>query len=39
MNFKQIPELEWAYGYPMALAVMAGIDFWLFRRFRKAGWL
>ena len=39
MNFKQIPELEWAYGYPMALAVMAGIDFWLFRRFRRAGWL
>ena len=39
MNFTQIPELEWAYGYPMALAVMAGIDFWLFRRFRKAGWL
>jgi magnesium transporter len=39
MNFKQIPELEWAYGYPMALAAMAGIDFWLFRKFRKAGWL
>ncbi len=39
MNFKAMPELELRFGYPLALAVMAGIDFWLFRRFRKAGWL
>ncbi|HVC11428.1 MAG TPA: magnesium/cobalt transporter CorA [Burkholderiales bacterium] len=39
MNFKAMPELELRFGYPLALAAMAGIDFWLFRRFRKAGWL
>lgn len=39
MNFEQMPELKWMFGYPMALALMAGIDFYLFRRFRKSGWL
>ncbi len=39
MNFKQMPELDWAYGYPMALSAMAGINAWLWLRFRKAGWL
>ena len=39
MNFKQMPELNWAYGYPLALFVMAAIDTYLFTRFRKSGWL
>jgi magnesium transporter len=39
MNFKHMPELEWHIGYPLALALMVGIDMYLFRRFRKAGWL
>jgi magnesium transporter len=39
MNFKNIPELEWSLGYPIALGAMAAIDGWLFWRFRKAGWL
>lgn len=39
MNFKTMPELELSFGYPLALAAMAGIDYWLFRRFRRAGWL
>lgn len=39
MNFKNIPELDWIYGYPMALVLMVGIDAWLFWRFRKAGWI
>jgi len=39
MNFEHMPELKWMFGYPMALALMAGIDMYLFRRFRKAGWL
>jgi magnesium transporter len=34
-----MPELRWAHGYPVALAVMLGIDAYLFYRFRKAGWL
>src|SRR5689334_4153417 len=39
MNFKHMPELEWTYGYPMVLGIMAVIDGYLFARFRKAGWL
>jgi magnesium transporter len=39
MNFKHMPELNWEFGYPMALSLMVGIDAWLFTRFRKAGWL
>jgi magnesium transporter len=39
MNFKHMPELEWIFGYPLALALMAGIDFYLFRKLRKARWL
>jgi magnesium transporter len=39
MNFKQMPELSWVFGYPMALGVMAVINVYLWIRFRKAGWL
>jgi len=39
MNFVHMPELGWRFGYPVALAVMAGIDGYLFYRFRRAGWL
>jgi magnesium transporter len=39
MNFKHMPELDWMIGYPLALGAMVGIDAWLFRRFRKTGWL
>ena len=39
MNFKHMPELDWIVGYPLALGAMFGIDAYLFRRFRKAGWL
>ena len=39
MNFKHMPELDWAFGYPLALVIMAGFDLYLWYRFRKAGWL
>ena len=39
MNFEHMPELKWLFGYPMALALMVGIDFYLYRRFRNSGWL
>jgi magnesium transporter len=39
MNFKFMPELEWKYGYPFAIAVMVGVCLYLHHRFRKAGWL
>jgi len=39
MNFEHMPELKWVWGYPLALALMVGIDVYLFMRFRKAKWL
>ena len=39
MNFKQMPELSWDYGYPMAVGIMVLLDAILFWRFRKANWL
>ena len=39
MNFSNMPELGWAYGYPSALAAMALIDLYLVYRFRKAKWM
>ena len=39
MNFQHMPELTSPYGYPLTLAVMGGIDGYLFYRFRKAKWL
>jgi magnesium transporter len=39
MNFKFMPELEWKWGYPMALAAMVGVALYMYQRFRKASWL
>jgi magnesium transporter len=39
MNFEHMPELEAVIGYPIVLLGMAGVCFWLYRRFRRAGWL
>ncbi|KQQ47123.1 magnesium transporter [Duganella sp. Leaf126] len=39
MNFKAMPELEWKYGYPMALSIMIFVCWILHRRFKRAGWL
>jgi len=39
MNFKNMPELDWPWGYPVTVAAMAVINVILFFRFRKAGWL
>lgn len=39
MNFKFMPETEWRYGYPMILLLMVGACTYLYRWFRKAGWL
>jgi magnesium transporter len=39
MNFDQMPELQWDYGYPVVLAVILLICLFLYRRFRRAGWL
>jgi magnesium transporter len=39
MNFDHMPELKWAFGYPVSVGVMVVIDLLLWRRFKKAGWL
>jgi magnesium transporter len=39
MNFRHLPELEWAFGYPLVLVVMALICLGLYRAFRRSGWL
>ncbi|WP_345441582.1 magnesium and cobalt transport protein CorA [Microbacterium gilvum] len=39
MNFEQMPELSWAYGYPLALALMVGLGFALWGLFRRRRWL
>ena len=39
MNFKNMPELEWQYGYFVSLVVMAIADVYLYFRFKKARWL
>jgi magnesium transporter len=39
MNFEHMPELRWGLGYPVTLLSMVLIDLYLFRRFRKTGWL
>jgi magnesium transporter len=39
MNFKFMPELNWALGYPYALALMVGSAVIPMIYFRKRGWL
>ncbi len=39
MNFENMPELKWQYGYPAALLFVLGVCGLLYYKFRKAGWL
>jgi magnesium transporter len=39
MNFRHMPELRWAFGYPAALALMGITTFFLWRYFKKKNWL
>ena len=39
MNFKNMPELEWIWGYPLAMAAMIALDVALYVWFRKIRWL
>jgi magnesium transporter len=39
MNFTHMPELQWVYGYPTAVASMVVIDLYLVYRFKKAKWM
>jgi magnesium transporter len=39
MNFENMPELSWRYGYFMVLGLIGVICTWLFVRFRRSGWI
>lgn len=39
MNFKNMPELEWVWGYPLSVAIMVVLDVWLYIQFKKTKWL
>jgi magnesium transporter len=39
MNFRYMPELNWTLGYPLVLGLMAAVSFYLYKRFKRSGWL
>jgi magnesium transporter len=39
MNFEHMPELQWTYGYPLVLLVIAAVCGWLYWPFRQNRWL
>jgi magnesium transporter len=39
MNFQDMPELHWRYGYPACMTLMVALDGYLFYLFRKSKWL
>jgi magnesium transporter len=39
MNFEHMPELDWTFGYPAALLLMAVLVTGLWRVFHRTGWL
>ena len=39
MNFEHMPELEWRYGYPAVLVLIAAVCLVLYAKFRRSGWL
>ena len=39
MNFDDMPELHWSFGYPAVIGVMAILCLLLYRGFKKSGWL
>ena len=39
MNFEHIPELDWRFGYPFAIALMVAVGFGLYLLFKRRGWI
>lgn len=39
MNFEQMPELKWDWGYPFAVGIIISACSFLFWRFKRSGWL
>ena len=39
MNFDHMPELHWAFGYPLSIGLMAGTAGLMYAIFKRKGWL
>jgi len=39
MNFRDMPELNWAYGYPLSIGAMVALGGGLYLAFKRKGWL
>lgn len=39
MNFRHMPELDWTWGYPAALAGTFAGCYWLYRHLKQRGWI
>lgn len=39
MNFRHMPELQWAWSYPIVMATIVGACVALYRRLKRVGWL
>ncbi len=39
MNFDNMPELHWHFGYPMVIALILVVCSLLYLRFKRSGWL
>jgi magnesium transporter len=39
MNFENMPELHFKYGYFLVIGLIVVICLWLYDRFRRTGWL
>ena len=39
MNFENMPELQWEYGYPLSVATMAAVSIILYRIFKRRSWI
>jgi magnesium transporter len=39
MNFDVMPELHWAFGYPLAVILMVGFAVALYLIFRRRKWM
>lgn len=39
MNFKSMPELEWAWAYPAVVLGTFSGGYWLYRRLKRRGWI
>ena len=39
MNFENMPELHWRFGYPAVLVLITSVCLYLYTRFKRAGWI